>query len=406
MPRGRPRLFVALGDDIAAFLMDPMMKSIGAELFTPAPTGEFGVAFKRLSAKDAGLKESWFRDAIFMNPELVIGACRSGGIVVDVEHWYPWAKEYGIPDTGSIDVLLLSSQGRIGIVETKLAFNPERRREVVAQILDYAVALQEVSFSDLPPLSAAKAARTPTEHDLQDALAAGRFLLIVAGDELEPRAIRLAEEVLAGHLTSEWDLAMVDLNLYEAAAGGQRLLVPELRGKLIHEVRQVVRVVVEGEQPKAKIQVERLPDPSRSDRIVWTDDAFFTALATAEVNPAFRELVMQLVQMTQRHLGTSIGFGTGKLGSVTLRRAGASVLSLFLDGRAETKPRDYIVRALGVAGAASFSAAIEQLWGKDFVDGWKRSTADQVLRHGPALLLALEDSLRAADSAAPPIATV
>jgi hypothetical protein len=129
------------------------MKCIGAELFTPAAAGEFVVAFRRISAKDAGIEESWFGDAIFMNPELVIGACRSAGVVIEGERWYAWAKEYGIPDTGSIDVLLLSSQGRIGIVETKLAFNPERRREVVAQILEYAVALQEISFDDLPAVS-------------------------------------------------------------------------------------------------------------------------------------------------------------------------------------------------------------------------------------------------------------
>ncbi|MEO5897740.1 MAG: hypothetical protein ABIS06_18780 [Vicinamibacterales bacterium] len=58
------------------------------------------------------------------------------------EQGYLWAKEFALADTGYIDLLLLSSLGRMGVVETRLSFNPERRREVGAQILDYAVTLQ------------------------------------------------------------------------------------------------------------------------------------------------------------------------------------------------------------------------------------------------------------------------
>jgi hypothetical protein len=374
-----------------------MMKAIGAEIYTATTSTQTVAAFKRISAKDAGLKESWFRDAIFANPELVISACRSAGVVSDAEQWYPWAKEYTVSDSGSIDVLFLSSQGRIGIVETKLSFNPERRREVVAQILDYAVALEEVPFDRLPRLADTNFAYPPTQHDIEDALRTGRFLLIVAGDHLEARAIRLSDAVLAGHLTSEWDLAMVDLNLYEGGPERTRLLVPELRGKLVHEIRQVVRVLVEGEQPKAKIEVERLPDPSRSDRTPWTAEAFAKALAGADVSPKFRELTAQLIDLVQRHPSASIGYGTGKLASITLRRAGGSILSFFLDGRAETKPRSYIERALGPAGAQLYVAAVERLWGPEFTDGWKRPTAEQIIQRGPELLMALEEALLKAE---------
>jgi len=42
---------------------------------------------------------------------------------------------------GAIDLLLLDAQGRVLIVETKLSRNPELRRQVVAQVLDYGAAL-------------------------------------------------------------------------------------------------------------------------------------------------------------------------------------------------------------------------------------------------------------------------
>jgi len=234
------------------------MKSIGEKLFQlnrshpPVPS----VGLQRVTAKDLGLQESWFRDAIFAEPELVIGPCRTAGRVDNDETWIPWKIETNF-GAGPIDVLLVSSHGRIGIVETKLSYNPQKRREVVAQVLDYALALQDVEREDLPALPDSPSA--PLEEDLGECLASGRFLLIIAGDALDPRALRLSNSMLARHLTSEWDLAMVDLNVYRAdGAPDDLLLVPELLGLVQSDLRQVVRVVVQGESPKARIVVDKI----------------------------------------------------------------------------------------------------------------------------------------------------
>src|SRR5690606_38388120 len=206
------------------------MKSIGEKLFQlnrshpPVPS----LGLQRVTAKALGLQESWFRDAIFAEPELVIGPCRTAGRVDNDETWIPWKIETNF-GAGPIDVLLVSSHGRIGIVETKLSYNPQKRREVVAQVLDYALALQDVEREDLPALPHASSA--PLEEDLGECLASGRFLLIIAGDALDPRALRLSTSMLARHLASEWDLVMVDLNVYRAdGAPDDLLLVPELLG--------------------------------------------------------------------------------------------------------------------------------------------------------------------------------
>lgn len=244
------------------------MKSLGSALF--AATGGAGDvhpkrAFERVSARDLGLVESWFRDAIHADPELVIGPCREAGKVKADEDWLPWAVEFNA-GSGPMDVLLVSSRGRVAIVETKLSHNREKRREVVAQVLDYALALQDTAMEDLPTFPSSGLG--PDLSDLEECLAAGRFLLIIAGDALDPRALRLSEGLLGRHLTAEWDLAMVDLNLYRPLGDGPGLLlVPELRGMVVAEVRQVVRIKVEGETPKARIEVERLvPDSSTAKR--------------------------------------------------------------------------------------------------------------------------------------------
>ncbi|MBC8310126.1 MAG: hypothetical protein H8E83_06410 [Planctomycetes bacterium] len=50
---------------------------------------------------------------------------------------------------GPIDLLLVNAYGRLTIVETKLFKNPESRREVLAQALDYAAALHNMTYEEL-----------------------------------------------------------------------------------------------------------------------------------------------------------------------------------------------------------------------------------------------------------------
>src|SRR5690606_4481594 len=237
------------------------MKAIGSQLFRMQRTGPRPApvdVWRRIDARVASLKESWFRDAIFNNPELVIAPCRASGQVDDREAWIPWRTEHNF-GSGPIDVLLVSSYGRVGIVETKLSSNPEKRREVVAQIIDYALSLQGEEFADLalPPLPEDEAA--PDIDDLRDSIETGRFLLVVAGDSLDPRALRLSQAVLGRNMTSEWDLAMIDLNVFESKDDPDGLLVvPELLGTVQADIRNVVRVTVVGDSPKARVVVEHV----------------------------------------------------------------------------------------------------------------------------------------------------
>ena len=284
------------------------MKSIGENLYSLARSGKPAPSapYRRVSAKALGLQESWFRDAIFAEPELVVGPCRSAGRVDVDEQWIPWRIEVNF-GSGPIDVLLVSSHGRIGIVETKLSYNPQRRREVVAQVLDYALSLQECDFDDLPDLPDHPGA--PLAEDLAECLRSGRFLLIIAGDALDPRALRLSQSMLARHLTSEWDLAMVDLNVYSRGDDEDGLLVvPELLGTVQSETRQVVRVLVEGESVKARVVVDKIVhDEERVSRTgsFSSVDQFLESLQ--ERTPGQVELARRIVGRMQEMAGTSRG---------------------------------------------------------------------------------------------------
>ncbi len=347
------------------------MKSIGEGLYalnrkgSPRPNS----AYRRVSAKDMGLQESWFRDAIFAEPELVVGPCRSAGRVDPDEKWIPWRIEVNF-GSGPIDVLLVSSHGRIGIVETKLSYNPQKRREVVAQVLDYALSLQECDFDDLPELPGDPAA--PLAEDLADSLRSGRFLLVIAGDALDPRALRLSQSMLARHLTSEWDLAMIDLNVYQQESSPDDLvLVPELLGSVQADLRQVVRVVVQGESAKAKIVVDKIVhDEERTSNTQngGTMEEFLGAVAQRfpkSVDVAGR-IVTRMREIEARHPGNlSFAFRTGSanlyLGSSDGPRR---FLSLRADGRLRlvmkylrSSGMDEVVDRLVLAAAPSFKVS-------------------------------------------------
>ena len=58
-------------------------------------------------------------------------------------------SEFGLPGSGSTDVLAFSAQGDIAIVECKLAANPEIKRKVIGQILEYAAYLWKMNYEQV-----------------------------------------------------------------------------------------------------------------------------------------------------------------------------------------------------------------------------------------------------------------
>ena len=137
-------------------------------------------AFERKSARDFGLDEKWLQEAIETNPELVLGPCRGYELIED-EPWYVWQREYSMPGVGSIDVLLVSASGRVGIVETRWTTT---RRSVVRSSprrWNYLLALKTTDPEDLPalPLNSAPG-RVRRSDDVERHLEDGDFLLIVA----------------------------------------------------------------------------------------------------------------------------------------------------------------------------------------------------------------------------------
>jgi hypothetical protein len=105
-------------------------------------------------------------------------------------------------NSGDIDILFINSEGRIVIVEVKLAKNPEIERGIIGQIVDYASSLHLLKFEDLDKLTGGKLSATLkglTKNELEykqkkdfceQTIRKGFFRLIIAVDSAPNELLR------------------------------------------------------------------------------------------------------------------------------------------------------------------------------------------------------------------------
>lgn len=93
---------------------------------------------------DGGISEAELQELLFHHPEALpiaaIDAAYAGAV--------PICRELSLP-AGKADALYINHLGRITLTEFKLWSNPEARRVVIAQILDYAKDLASWGYENL-----------------------------------------------------------------------------------------------------------------------------------------------------------------------------------------------------------------------------------------------------------------
>lgn len=169
----------------------------------------------------------------------------------------PICTELNTP-AGAIDNFMVTPSGLPVLVECKLWRNPEARREVVGQILDYAKELSRWSSSDLQREVSARLKRDgnpllelvrrtdPAVDEIQfnDALTSnlrrGRFLLLIVGDGIR-EGVEAIAEYLTMHAGLHFSLGLVELPIYEMP-DGNRLVAPRVLARTSVLTRTVVAV--------------------------------------------------------------------------------------------------------------------------------------------------------------------
>jgi hypothetical protein len=197
--------------------------------------------------------EDWLQDLLYKHPQSLP--------VADIDPSFagliPICREMLTP-AGPLDVLYVTRQGRLAVLEAKLWRNPEARRKVIGQILDYAKELSHWTYETLD--AAVRAARrrdegapqslfeVVREHhaDLEEArfidavsrsLRRGDLLLLIAGDGIHEN-VGAITNFIEDHGTLRFTFGLIEMAIYRLPDGAH-LVQPRV---LAHS--EVIRRIV------------------------------------------------------------------------------------------------------------------------------------------------------------------
>jgi len=200
-----------------------------------------------------GYDEEWLQETLFRNPASLPITEIDRGFLEPV----PVARELETP-AGPVDLLYATPQGKLVLVETKLWRNPEARRKVVGQILDYAKELSRWGYEDLQREVSKETGekgntlyRAVASHpeavaeaefvdEVSRSLRTGHFLLLIVGDGIREGVGGIAE-FLERYANLQFTFGLVEMALYRVR-DSELLVQPRVLAKSTILNRSVIQI--------------------------------------------------------------------------------------------------------------------------------------------------------------------
>lgn len=228
---------------------------------------------EKVSLHSGIYNEAWIQELCFNHPQLLP--------VEEIEPTFrgmiPICKELAVP-SGPIDLVYINDYGFITIGECKLWRNPEARRKVIGQILDYAKDLAKWDYTLFE--SACLKARGESSKSLLDVLRGyypdieehkfidsvqsnlnkGRFLLAVIGDGIRENMEELANYIHQnGNLN--FTLGLIELPIYKTPSD-ELLVTPRVLAK----TKEIERIIyrIDGGHVEEKSSTKNLGQESKT----------------------------------------------------------------------------------------------------------------------------------------------
>lgn len=234
----------------------------------------------RLSGAEstAVYSEDWLQNLLYSHPQsLPIAEIDDSfsGLV-------PLCREMDTP-AGPVDVVYITPSGRPVIVEAKLWRNPEARRKVIGQVLDYAKELSRWNYETFD--AAVRRARRVEDGDspkgladvlglapgsteaarlfdaVSQSLRRGDLLLLIVGDGIREGVGAIAD-FLEGHGSLHFTFGLVEMAIFQLPGGGQ-LVQP----RVLAQSTIVRRVVVELRDGQMIAREEDLADVAAEEEV-------------------------------------------------------------------------------------------------------------------------------------------
>jgi len=270
-------------------------------------------------SKSARYDEKWLQELLHGHPEVFpVGQIEPGfGELVPLCRELP--LQFGGGKSGQLDNLFATVEGQLVLVEAKLWRNPEARRAVVAQSLEYAAAIFRMNYGELESAVLKRRAATgepgnslfeivsgesndATQEEFVDKVAwnlnRGRAVIAVVGDGIREEVLLLAD-LLQSHAGHRFTFALVELAVYETPSTGVRLVVPSVLAQTELIERGVVRIV-DGGQAGVRIVVDSpspKPEMKPARPVSISEEEFFDALG--QNNSAWPDLLRSFLSKAE-----------------------------------------------------------------------------------------------------------
>lgn len=228
---------------------------------------------------------------------------------------------------GAIDILGVTADGNIAVIECKLAKNPEVKRKVIGQVLEYGSALWGMSYEEFDEKIQSKVGVPLAEFvqnavddsdwdeeffrsNIEENLLSGNFILMIVVDEINEALSRIIRFLNACG-NPQFSFAALEMRRFQK--GNTEILLP-------------------------KVSVYYNPYSKRktAERKTWDEDSFFKD-AKERVDEDIIGLMRDLFEFSQANAPGGVDFGSGKdKGSFTyyvLRyESRASIFSVYSNG--------------------------------------------------------------------------
>jgi len=151
--------------------------------------------------------------------------------------------EFGLPGSGSTDILAFSAQGDIALIECKLAANQEIKRKVIGQILEYASYLWQMNYEQIDEKIKERKGKALAElvaeaiagdwdeelfrNNVKQNLETGSFILVIVVDEINEELNRIIKYINECSKSS-FSLHALEMNRFQADT--IEILVPHVHG--------------------------------------------------------------------------------------------------------------------------------------------------------------------------------
>ena len=262
-------------------------------------------------------------------------------------------REFGV-DIGSIDILGFSAEGEIAVIECKLANNPEIKRKVIGQVLEYGAALWRMSYEEFDTKIQKKVGK-PLADLVQDAvdnpewdeelfrsnieanLKEGNFILVIVVDEINDALTRIIRFLNA---CGSPNFSFAALEMRRFLSGDVEILLPKVDG----DVRQASQ-------------------RTSTSRRVWDKESLLQD-AKEKLNPVAYDMLLELLAFSESH-SDEVRYGSGiENGSFTFvcekGDTKASIFSVFSNSVLQTNFH-YMAKVLSDEMVAKFKTKLAEI---------------------------------------------